>query len=120
MSKTTIVCAWLVCALGACATGGSTGNDTNGSADASVVRYDANASQLVDASVRNDGSVVHQDAQQAVDAGGGSGSGSGGGGLFCTTNSQCTNAGECCLTLGGPSGFCGPGTVVLGSCLPVN
>jgi hypothetical protein len=38
--------------------------------------------------------------------------------LFCTENNQCTNSGECCLTLGGPQGFCAPGTVVLGVCFP--
>jgi hypothetical protein len=39
-------------------------------------------------------------------------------GLFCMTNSQCTTSGECCVTLGGPSGFCAPGTIVLGNCVP--
>jgi hypothetical protein len=39
-------------------------------------------------------------------------------GPFCSTNSQCTTAGECCVTLGGPAGFCAPGTVVLGVCVP--
>ena len=39
-------------------------------------------------------------------------------GPFCSTNSDCTTAGECCVTLGGPAGFCAPGTVVLGVCVP--
>ena len=39
-------------------------------------------------------------------------------GLFCTANNQCTTAGECCITLGGPMGFCGPGTVIFGACVP--
>jgi len=40
-------------------------------------------------------------------------------GPFCTANNQCTVSGECCVTLGGPQGFCAPGTVVLGSCVPL-
>ena len=39
-------------------------------------------------------------------------------GPFCTTNGQCTVGGECCVTLGGPMGFCAPGQVVLGQCVP--
>ena len=38
--------------------------------------------------------------------------------LFCTQNSQCTNPGECCITLGGPMGFCGKGQIILGACVP--
>jgi len=38
--------------------------------------------------------------------------------FFCTQNSQCTNAGECCITLGGPMGVCGKGMVILGQCVP--
>jgi hypothetical protein len=38
-------------------------------------------------------------------------------GLFCTDNSQCTNAGTCCLSFGGP-GFCVPGTPIGDACLP--
>jgi hypothetical protein len=114
MSKTTIVCAWVL-ALAACASGTSNDGGGSGAADASVVRYDASASQLVDAaSSHTDAGMSHDAATQTVDAGSGSG------GLFCTTNSQCTNAGECCVTLGGPNGFCGPGTVLAGQCFPVN
>ena len=40
-------------------------------------------------------------------------------GPFCATNGQCTVSGECCVTLGGPQGFCAPGTVVLGNCVPL-
>jgi hypothetical protein len=39
--------------------------------------------------------------------------------LFCTANNQCTVAGECCLTVGGPQGFCAPGTIILGECFPI-
>jgi hypothetical protein len=31
---------------------------------------------------------------------------------------MCTIPGECCVTLGGPVGFCAPGDVVLGVCFP--
>jgi hypothetical protein len=41
-----------------------------------------------------------------------------GSGLFCTVNANCTVAGECCLTLGGGMGFCAPGNIVLGTCVP--
>jgi hypothetical protein len=41
-------------------------------------------------------------------------------GPFCSSNSQCTVSGECCVTLGGPMGFCAPGTVVAGQCFPSN
>jgi hypothetical protein len=41
------------------------------------------------------------------------------GSLFCTSNAQCTTAGECCVTLGGTMGFCAPGTVILGACIPI-
>jgi hypothetical protein len=111
MSKATIVCVLL---MAACATGGESGNEP---ADAAVTRVDANNVVTPDAWVRLD-SGVGADAQvsQLPDAGTGSGSGSGG--LFCTANSNCTVAGECCVTLGGPQGFCAPGVVVLGQCVP--
>lgn len=38
--------------------------------------------------------------------------------FFCSSNAQCTTPGECCFTFGGPMGFCVPGTVVLGQCIP--
>jgi hypothetical protein len=41
-----------------------------------------------------------------------------GGSLFCSNNAMCTTQGECCVTLGGPMGFCAPGDVVLGVCFP--
>jgi hypothetical protein len=39
-------------------------------------------------------------------------------GPFCTSNGQCTVSGECCVTLGGPQGFCAPGQVIAGQCFP--
>lgn len=41
-----------------------------------------------------------------------------GDGGICTDNNQCIVSGECCVTLGGPSGFCAPGSVVGGQCFP--
>jgi len=41
-------------------------------------------------------------------------------GPFCTANGQCTVSGECCVTLGGPQGFCAPGTAIGSTCLPIN
>lgn len=115
MSKATIVC---VCLIAACATGGS---ESGGTTDAAVTRSDAANVTTPDATVQLDASLS-PDAQvsQLPDAGTGSGSGSGSGGTgpFCTDNSQCTVAGECCLTLTGPAGFCAPGVVFLGECIP--
>lgn len=37
---------------------------------------------------------------------------------FCTANSQCTAPGQCCITLGGPQGFCGDGIPIGSECFP--
>ena len=108
MSKATIVCVCITAAIAACATGGS---DSGGGTDAAV-RQDA-ANVVASDAPRADAAVT-ADAQvsQLPDAGTGSG------GLFCSTNPECTVAGECCVTLGGPQGFCAPGQVILGQCFP--
>lgn len=98
----------------ACATGGQA--DSEGKTDAAVGHHDASSQATVDAPrVKLDGGVTGgQDAQVSQvpqDAPVSSGP-------FCTANNQCTNAGECCVTLGGPSGFCAPGDIVLGQCFP--
>ena len=113
MSKATLVCVSFAIVVAACATGGSDSGNGGGT-DAAVTRQDA-ASVTADAR-RADAAVSTPDAQvsQLPDAGTGSGSG----GLFCSQSSQCTVAGECCVTLGGPQGFCAPGTVILGQCVP--
>lgn len=118
MSKATIVCVSIIAAVcAACATGGS--ESGNAGTDAAVSRQDASSVATPDAPRADAGTSADAQVSQLPDAGAGSGSGSGsGGGLFCTTNSQCTVSGECCVTLGGPSGFCAPGTVVLGQCVP--
>ena len=106
-----------VIALGfaACAKGGSEGN---GESDASMqtqqdapttMQQDANTSMMPDAKV--DSGTIVQDAFVPPDAPPNS--------IFCTMNNQCTVAGECCLTFGGPMGFCAPGTIVLGACVPI-
>lgn len=95
-----------------CATGGKEGNDlpidAPKSVDSSQVRTDA-PMQVVDAPVIDAPMMI--DAPVMVDAPSGP---------FCTANSQCTVAGECCLTIGGPQGFCAPGTVLGGTCFPIN
>jgi len=70
---------------------------SNVTADAPAVKMDA-AVPMVDA-------FVPQDAP--VDSA-----------LFCSDNSQCTNAGECCIILGSPPGICGTGVIVGGVCIP--
>lgn len=111
MSKATIVCILLA----ACASGGQV--DDDGKIDAAVVgpRQDASSATMPDAKVRMDaGTTQPKDAQVSQvpqDAPANQGP-------FCTANNQCTTSGQCCVTLGGPSGFCAPGTVVLGQCVP--
>jgi hypothetical protein len=115
MSKATIVCASIYVLVGiACATGGQNGGEDKVDASTST-HQDASNVVSPDAFVPRDAAVTQpQDAnvsQVPQDAPTQSGP-------FCSTNSQCTNAGECCVTLGGPQGFCGPGQVVLGQCVP--
>lgn len=110
MSKAAIVCILFA----ACASGGAVDDQK---IDAAVVgpRQDASNVTMPDAKIRMDAGVTpQQDAQVSQvpqDAPANQGP-------FCTANNQCTTAGQCCVTLGGPSGFCAPGTVVLGQCVP--
>ena len=113
MSKATIVCVAL--SLFACASGGQPDN-SDGVQDAATGPRDSSNVTAPDApKVRMDGGVTQpQDAQVSqlpADAPPQQGP-------FCTANIQCTTSGECCVTLGGPSGFCAPGSVVLGQCFP--
>lgn len=114
MSKATIVC--IALSLGACASGGQPDNEGVQDAATTGGPHDASNVTTPDApKIRMDGGVVtppqdSQVSQLPPDAAQQ--------GPFCTANNQCTNAGECCVTLGGPSGFCAPGTVVLGQCFP--
>lgn len=102
-------------ALVACATGGAnSGDDTDdtGKMDAAVgARMDGSMVTIDAPSMKLDGGVMPDAPTPPPDAPPGS--------LFCTSNAQCTNAGECCLTFGQPMGFCAPGTIVLGSCVPI-
>lgn len=117
---------WALVALGfaiassgvlvACATGGANSGDDmddSGKMDAAaVVRMDGSMVTIDAPAMKLDGGVTTPDAPKPPpDAPPGS--------LFCTSNAQCTNAGECCLTFGQPMGFCAPGTIVLGSCVPI-
>lgn len=38
--------------------------------------------------------------------------------LICSSNAECTNAGECCIRPGTPVGFCGAGIPIGSQCLP--
>jgi hypothetical protein len=38
-------------------------------------------------------------------------------GDLCSANAQCTDSGECCLSIGG-IGFCSPGILIGSTCLP--
>lgn len=97
-----------------CATGGKDGGDGVIDAprpiDGSPIVVDA-PMQIVDAHESVIDAPISIDAPVMVDAPSGP---------FCTANSQCTVAGECCLTIGGPQGFCAPGTVLAGTCFPIN
>ncbi len=80
----------------------------------------------IDASVKHDSSTSQPDTPPPIDASIDSQQimidaaiDSGTTGPFCNGNSECTVAGECCFTLGGP-GFCVPGTPFAGSCIPNN
>jgi hypothetical protein len=93
-----------------CATGGKDGGDQQIDAprpiDASRTVIDA--PRVIDAPNVSDAPMI--DAQM-IDAPSGP---------FCATNGQCTVSGECCVTLGGPQGFCAPGTVIGSACIPIN
>jgi len=94
-----------------CATGGK---DSDGPVDAPKAIDSSNvtidAPRMIDApNMSVIDAFVPIDAPVMIDAPSGP---------FCTANNQCTVAGECCVTLGGPQGFCAPGQVVLGQCVP--
>ena len=100
--------AWILVLVAACARGGSGNADDEPQKDApATTQHDAPTS-TVDAPRPIDASPP-VDAMTPVDSVSS---------LFCTANSMCTISGECCITLGGPQGVCGPGTVILGQCVP--
>src|SRR5580765_1998923 len=104
MGKSSL-CALLV---SACASAGANGGDKQ---DAAVTPPHEDAHFVVqDAPKGVDAHVV--DAYVAPDAP----PDGGGDGALCTANNECTVPGECCVTLGGPQGFCAPGTVVGSTC----
>ncbi len=92
--------------VGSCASAGN-GSDDPVRVDAAIVR---DAPAPGDAAPPIDALAVTDAPPALLDAPPGS--------LICTTNSQCTVAGQCCLTLGGAQGFCTPGTIFLGECTP--
>ena|SRR5258705_5163873 len=112
MLRSMFVCALFVVA---CARGGENGSsDATGKTDASERRDSSMNSQIdghnqADASIATDANVIVIDAfVPPVDAASA---------FFCTMDSQCTNAGQCCLSING-AGFCGNGVVVFGTCIP--
>lgn len=96
----------VVVVVGGCANAGN-GSDDPVRVDAATAR---DAAATIDAAVPVDARVVVDAPAPPLDAPPGS--------LFCTANSQCTVAGECCLDLGGSMGFCTAGTIFLGECTP--
>ena len=38
--------------------------------------------------------------------------------FFCSGNNECTNAGQCCIRFGQPTGICGDGIPFAGDCIP--
>ena len=103
--------ALFVCLVAACASGGVNGSDSK--MDAAVHRdgqsVAPDGAHLPDASTTKHDAAPTPDA--SIDAGGGDGA-------ICSMNSQCAVSGECCVTLGGPQGFCAPGTPVGNQCVP--
>jgi hypothetical protein len=96
-----------------CATGGNGSGDDAPKIDAPT--HDAphiviDAKVYLDAHTPTDGQVPIDAPPPPPDA-----STSGG---LCAQNTDCTTTGECCLTLGGPTGFCVPGIVIGGACFP--
>jgi hypothetical protein len=106
---------WTAVVLAALACGCATGTNANGTnVDAAVTPHHDDASHVTaDAPGGKMDAGVVLDAPAQMDAPADAASA-----LFCTDNSMCTNSGECCITLGGPQGFCGTGVIVLGACVP--
>ena len=104
----------LVAMLGACAKGGAIVDD--GGIDAPVtVHHDARVDVTPDASLPKD-AATPIDAAVAIDAAlppDASTSGN-----ICTSNAMCTDQGQCCVTLGGSTGFCANGVIIGSTCLP--
>lgn len=100
-------------ALCVCSCANAGGNGPGGGDDA----------PRTDAAVKYDAGVTHPDTPPPLDASidatiAADAAPDGPSGPFCSTNGQCTVAGECCVTLGGPTGFCAPGTILAGQCFP--
>ncbi|MGN6109373.1 MAG: hypothetical protein ACTHU0_29975 [Kofleriaceae bacterium] len=111
-----LLCCAVLATSATCAKGGSVGGDDEPRRDAPGVVVDAPNGQP-DAPPMIDAPPVVIDAPPSPDA---PPPDAPPGSIFCASNAQCTNAGECCLLLGAPQGFCVPGTVVLGQCFPIN
>jgi hypothetical protein len=119
MSKTLhgVVLSALSLGVIACASGGQGGEpDPSGQVDAGSSSHpvDAGSGPGVDAAPPLDApGQVDATPSMTIDAPAGSG-------LFCTDNTQCTNAGECCFNFLGASdtGVCTTGDILFGVCFP--
>lgn len=102
--------------LMACAQGQAQGPGDNGGPDARVF---PDAARFPDANPNAPDARVFPDANITPTPDAGIlPTGDAGAGLFCSSDNDCTTAGECCLILGQPPGFCVPGDNSLGICLP--
>ena len=108
MSKALV---WAVL-LGACAHGGST-EPTDAPVNShhddapNNVNVDAPPDAKIDSMVIPD-TFIPPDAAVPPDSA-----------FICSSNSQCTNAGECCFIISSGTGFCTPGTILGGTCFPI-
>jgi len=95
--------------VGACA---SAGNSQPTDAAGVTPHHDDAQNVVADApSAKMDAPVVMHDAFVQLDAPVDSA-------IFCSSNTECTNSGECCIILGSPPGICGTGVIVAGTCIP--
>lgn len=93
----------------ACAKGGAGNPQVDASPGVDSPRPPVDAPTVVDAPVVDAPVII--DAPVMIDA-----MVDAGNGLFCSAHSQC-GPGTCCYSIEG-NGFCGPGTVIFGACIP--
>ena len=98
--------------LGACASGSNAGPpmvDAEVAKDATAIDSTSIDPKPIDAFVPQDAPAALPDAPppDAPPTGG-----------ACSRNDQCPHPDECCINLGTPLGFCGPGTEFGDECIP--